>query len=57
MQRRRFLALISRPHAIMSSAPALADSSGPQLASYYDRLMALHGDEPVGLPWAMQEPL
>ena len=43
MQRRRLLALISGPHAIMSSTPSLADSSGPQLASYYDRHMALQG--------------
>ncbi len=41
MQRRRFLALISGPHAIVSSSPALADSSGPQLASYYERHMAV----------------
>ena len=41
MQRRKFLVLISGPHAIMSSTPALADSSGPQLASYYERHMAL----------------
>ena len=41
MQRRKFLAFISGPHAIMSSTPALADSSGPQLASYYERHMAL----------------
>ena len=41
MQRRKFLVLIGGPHVIMSGAPALADSSGPQLASYYDRHMAL----------------
>ena len=32
----------------MSSAPATADSSGPQLASYYDRHMALQGDVAYG---------
>jgi hypothetical protein len=41
MQRRRFLSLASGTLAIMSNAPALADSSGPQLASYYERHMAL----------------
>jgi alpha-tubulin suppressor-like RCC1 family protein len=41
MQRRQFLVLISGPHAIMSSTPAIADSSSPQLASYYERHMAL----------------
>ncbi len=41
MLRRKFLVLISGPHTIMSSAPAFADSSGPQLASYYERHMAL----------------
>jgi len=41
MRRRQFFTLISGPPAIMSSAPALADSSGPQLASYYERHMAL----------------
>jgi Regulator of chromosome condensation (RCC1) repeat len=43
MRRRHLLTLISAPHAIMSSAPAVADSSGPQLASYYERHMALLG--------------
>jgi hypothetical protein len=41
MQRRKFLVLIGGPHVMMSVAPALADSSDPQLASYYDRHMAL----------------
>jgi hypothetical protein len=41
MQRRKFLVLIGGPHLFMSSAPAFADSSGQQLASYYDRHMAL----------------
>jgi hypothetical protein len=41
MQRRVFLVLIGGPPVIMSSAPAFADSSGPQLASYYERHMAL----------------
>jgi hypothetical protein len=41
MQRRKFLVLIGGLHVIMSGAPALADRSGPQLASYYDRHMAL----------------
>ena len=48
MQRRKFLALISGPHAIMSSVPVLADSSGPQLASYYERHMALLGGHAYG---------
>ena len=48
MRRRRFLALISGPHALMSSAPALADGSGPQLASYYDRHMALQSGVACG---------
>ncbi|MEO8311579.1 MAG: hypothetical protein ABI520_10435 [Caldimonas sp.] len=50
MQRRHFLALFSGPHAVMSSTPALADSSAPQLASYYDRHMALQGGVAYG--WA-----
>lgn len=41
MQRRKFLVLIGGPHLAASSAPALADSSGPQLVSYYDHHMAL----------------
>jgi len=41
MLRRKFLVLISGPQIIMSSAPAFADSSGPRLASYYERHMAL----------------
>jgi hypothetical protein len=42
MQRRNFLVRITCPHAIMQSGtPAFADSSSPQLASYYERHMAL----------------
>jgi alpha-tubulin suppressor-like RCC1 family protein len=41
MRRRDLLFLISGPVASMSSAPALADGSGAQLASYYERHMAL----------------
>jgi hypothetical protein len=41
MRRRKLLVLIGGPRGIMSSAPAVADSSGPQLASYYERHMAL----------------
>jgi hypothetical protein len=41
MQRRKFLVLIGGPRLFTSSAPAFADSSGPQLASYYERHMAL----------------
>jgi hypothetical protein len=37
MQRREFLVLIGDPQLVTSGAPALADSSGPQLASYCDR--------------------
>jgi len=48
MQRRRFLALISGPHAITSSAPALADSSDPQLATYDDRHVAMQGGVACG---------
>jgi hypothetical protein len=40
MQRRKFLALLGAPH-VVTSAPAFADSSGPQLASYYERHMAM----------------
>jgi hypothetical protein len=40
MQRRKFLTLLGGPH-VVTSAPALADSSGPQLASYYERHMAM----------------
>lgn len=43
MRRRHLLTLIGAPHAIMSSTPALADGSGPPLASYYERHMALLG--------------
>jgi Regulator of chromosome condensation (RCC1) repeat len=57
MQRREFLVLIGQ--AIMPSAPALADSSAPQLASYYDRHMALldgvaYGWTGRGLPVRMR---
>jgi hypothetical protein len=41
MQRRKFLVLIGGPRVVASSAPAFADSSGPQLASYYERHMAM----------------
>ena len=54
MQRRKFLALISGPHAIMSSVPVLADSSGPQLASYYDRHMAII--DGVAFGWTSSNP-
>lgn len=40
MLRRKFLVLTSGTLA-MTTIPSLADSSGPQLASYYDRHMAL----------------
>ncbi len=60
MQRRPFLALISVPQALMSSTPAQADNSGPQLASYYDRHMVLqggvaHGWTGRGVPMRMRE--
>jgi len=48
MQRRKFLVLIGGPHLIMSSTPTFADGSGPQLASYYDRHMALRGGVAYG---------
>lgn len=59
MQRRHFLALIAAPHVVVSSAPALADGSGPQLASYYERHMALldgvaYGWTGRGLPMRMR---
>jgi len=59
MQRRKFLVLIGGPQLFTSSAPALADSSGPQLASYYDRHMALldgvaYGWTGSGLPVRMR---
>lgn len=41
MQRREFLVLIGGAHLFTSGTPAVADSSGPQLASYYERHMAL----------------
>jgi hypothetical protein len=41
MLRREFPVPISGPHTIMASAPAFADSPGPQLASYDERHMAL----------------
>ena len=50
MQRRLVLALIGGSHALMSSTPARADSSAPQLASYYERHMALLGGVAYG--WA-----
>jgi hypothetical protein len=48
MQRRHFLVAITGPYTMMSSTPALADSSGPSLASYYDRHMALQGGVAFG---------
>lgn len=59
MQRRHVLALIAAPHVAVSSAPALADGSGPQLASYYERHMALldgvaYGWAGRGLPMRMR---
>lgn len=59
MQRRKFLALTGGHLIIMSSTPALADSSSPQLASYYDRHMALiagvaHGWTGSGRPERMR---
>jgi Regulator of chromosome condensation (RCC1) repeat len=59
MQRRKFLVLIGGPHVMMPGAPAFADSSGPQLASYYDRHMALldgvaHGWTGRGAPVRMR---
>ncbi len=47
MLRRQFLVLTSGPFA-MTTTPSLADSSGPQLASYYDRHMALLGGVAYG---------
>jgi alpha-tubulin suppressor-like RCC1 family protein len=41
MRRRDLFLLIGGPVASMSSTPALADGSGAQLASYYQRHMAL----------------
>ena len=52
MRRRQLLALISGPFALMSGASALADGSGPQLASYYERHMALL--DGVAYGWAGQ---
>ncbi len=48
MQRREVLMLIGAPYAAMRGAPALADGSGPQLASYYERHMALLGGVAYG---------
>jgi hypothetical protein len=48
MQRRKLLLLIGGPHIVTSSTPAFADSSGPQLASYYERHMALLGGVAYG---------
>lgn len=48
MQRRQFLVLTSGLSTLMSNTPAVADSSGPQLASYYERHMALVGDVAYG---------
>jgi hypothetical protein len=59
MQRRQILALIGGPQLLMGGAPARADASGRQLASYYDRHMALldgvaHGWEGRGQPQRMR---
>ena len=48
MQRRQFLVLTSGIGTLMSNTPAIADSSGPQLASYYERHMALVGGVAYG---------
>jgi len=48
MLRRKFLVLIGVHQLFPSNAPAFADSSGPQLASYYDRHMALLGGVAYG---------
>jgi Regulator of chromosome condensation (RCC1) repeat len=48
MQRRHFLVLTSGPCILMNNTPALADSSGPQLASYYERHMALQNGVAFG---------
>jgi hypothetical protein len=48
MQRRSVLLLIGGPHAVLLGAPALADGSGPQLASYYERHVALLGGVAYG---------
>jgi hypothetical protein len=50
MQRRHLLILATTPHTIMHSTSAGADSSSPQLASYYERHMALVGGQAYG--WA-----
>ncbi len=41
MRMRALIALLTWLSTLMSGAPALADSSSPELASYYDRHMAL----------------
>lgn len=41
MQRRKFLLLIGVPHLFNPVVSAFADSSAPQLASYYDHHMAI----------------
>lgn len=48
MQRRMFTILIAGSHLVTAAAPAFADSSGPQLASYYDRHMAVLGGVAYG---------
>ena len=48
MQRRQFLVLIGGPQLVTAAAPVFADSSGPQLASYYDRHMAMLGGVAYG---------
>jgi len=59
MQRRRFLVLPCAAHLLMPNEPAFADSSGAQLASYYERHMALldgvaHGWTGRGQPVRMR---
>lgn len=48
MQRRKFLVLIGGAQLVTAGARAFADSSGPQLASYYDRHMAMLGGVAYG---------
>ncbi len=53
MQRRKFLTLLGGTQVILSGA-AWADSSGPQLASYYERHMALL--DGVAYGWTGRDP-
>jgi hypothetical protein len=48
MRLRAFFAALLSLALLMSAPPADADSSGPRLASYYDRHMALRGDVAYG---------